>query len=152
MVHNGISEIRVVYRLILSRRNSVTKLVESKKLFKKVAWYTSVISAGTFCAITASYATGQTLGGVASSITSSFAQVTRLITGGSYLAGIAFSIGAIMKFKMHKDNPQQVPIGTPIALLFIAAALLFLPSVLGVAGSTIFGSATTSGPSGSIFK
>ena len=28
------------------------------------------------------------------------------------------------------DNPIQVPIGTPIALVFIAAALLFIPSVL----------------------
>jgi len=152
MVHNDISELRLVFRLILSRRNSVTKSVETKKLLKKVAWYSSVISAGTFCAITASYATGTTLGGVASTITASFTQVTKLITGGSYLAGIAFSIGAIMKFKMHKDNPQQVPIGTPIALLFIAAALLFLPSVLSVAGSTIFGSATTAGPTGSVFK
>ena len=28
------------------------------------------------------------------------------------------------------DNPIQIPIGTPIALVFIAAALLFIPSVL----------------------
>lgn len=29
------------------------------------------------------------------------------------------------------DNPTQIPIGTPIALAFIAAALEFLPSILG---------------------
>ena len=29
------------------------------------------------------------------------------------------------------DNPIQVPIGTPIALVFIAAALQFLPSIIG---------------------
>jgi hypothetical protein len=28
------------------------------------------------------------------------------------------------------DNPTQIPIGAPIALTFIAAALLFIPSVL----------------------
>jgi hypothetical protein len=28
------------------------------------------------------------------------------------------------------DSPTQIPIGTPIALVFIAAALLFIPSVL----------------------
>ena len=44
---------------------------------------------------------------------------------------------AIMKFKMHKDNPTQVPIGTPVMLTFIAAALLFLPSILNVTGSTM---------------
>jgi intracellular multiplication protein IcmD len=56
--------------------------------------------------------------------------VTKLITAGSYLAGLGFSIGAIMKFKQHKDNPTQVPIGTPIALVFIAAALLFFPTLM----------------------
>ena len=94
--------------------------------------------------------TALSLGGVASMITSSFSNVTLLITGGSYLAGIAFSIGAIMKFKHHKDNPTQIPIGTPISLLFIAAALLFLPSVLGTAGQTIFGGGKTPGPGGTI--
>jgi hypothetical protein len=33
----------------------------------------------------------------------------------------------------------QIPIGTPIALLFIGAALIFLPSLLKVAGETLFG-------------
>jgi len=47
--------------------------------------------------------------------------------------------GAIAKFKQHKDNPTQIPIGTPIALLFIGAALLFLPTILQIAGGTIFG-------------
>jgi intracellular multiplication protein IcmD len=71
----------------------------------------------------------------------------------AYLAGLGFAIGAIMKFKQHKDNPTQIPIGTPIALIFIAAALLFLPSILGVAGSTMFGKgqATVAGPTGIIF-
>ena len=71
-----------------------------------------------------------TLGEMAESITSSFTNLSKLITAGSYIAGLAFSIGAIMKFKQHKDNPTQIPVGTPIALIFIAAALLFLPSIL----------------------
>lgn len=94
-----------------------------------------------------------TLGSMAKSITGSFGSLTKLITAGSYLAGLGFSIGAIMKFKQHKDNPTQIPIGTPIALVFIAAALLFLPTILGIAGSTMFGtSGTTAGPSGVLFS
>ncbi len=94
-----------------------------------------------------------TLGGMASSITSSFTSLTKLVTAGSYLAGLAFSIGAIMKFKQHKDNPTNIPVGTPIALTFIAAALLFLPSILGVTGATLFGgSGQTSGPTGTVFS
>ena len=92
------------------------------------------------------------LGGMAKSITDSFENVAKLITAGSYLAGLGFSIGAIMKFKQHKDNPTQIPIGTPIALVFIAAALLFLPSILSVTGQTMFGAAgSVAGPSGSVF-
>lgn len=94
-----------------------------------------------------------TLGGMASSITSSFTSLTELITAASYLAGLGFSIGAIMKFKQHKDNPTQIPIGTPIALVFISAALLFLPSILDVAGATMFGgSGEVAGPSGSVYS
>lgn len=94
-----------------------------------------------------------TVGAMASSITSSFTNLTKLITAGSYLAGLGFSIGAIMKFKQHKDNPTQIPIGTPIALVFIAAALLFLPSILGVTGATMFGSSggKTAGPTGTVY-
>ena len=98
-------------------------------------------------------ATSGTIGGMASSITESFESLAKLITAGSYLAGLGFSIGAIMKFKQHKDTPTQIPIGTPIALVFISAALLFLPSILGVAGATMFkGSGTTAGPKGSVFS
>ena len=89
------------------------------------------------------------IGSMAASITSTFANIGYMITGGSYIAGLAFAIGAIMKFKQHKDNPTQVPIGTPISLVFIAGALLFLPSILSVTGYTMFGAAgSTAGPTG----
>lgn len=98
------------------------------------------------------HAGAESIGKVAENITGSFRALTRLITAASYLAGLGFAIGAVMKFKQHKDNPTQIPIGTPIALLFIAAALLFLPTLLGVAGQTIFGTGgTVAGPSGTVF-
>lgn len=84
----------------------------------------------------ASTASTASLGSVAQNISSNLTNLSKLITAGSYVAGLGFSIGAIMKFKQHKDNPTQIPIGTPIALVFIAAALLFLPSILNVTGTT----------------
>jgi len=66
-------------------------------------------------------------GTVVQSVVGSFTNVSKLITAGSYLAGLGFSIGAIMKFKQHKDNPTQIPIGTPAAMEMVAAALAFLP-------------------------
>ncbi len=104
------------------------------------------------CAGTVFADSSLTLGGMASSITGSFESLTKLITAASYLAGLAFAIGAIMKFKQHKDNPTQITIGTPVALVFIAAALLFLPSILDVAGATMFGgSGEVAGPTGTIY-
>ena len=92
------------------------------------------------------------MGNMASAVTGTFSNVTKLITGGSYIAGLGFSVASIMKFKQHKDNPTQIPVGTPVALVFIAAAFLFLPSILSVAGWTMFGATPqTSGPSGSVF-
>jgi intracellular multiplication protein IcmD len=77
-----------------------------------------------------------TLGDLGESINSSFSSLSKLIAAGSYLAGLGFSIGAIMKFKQHKDNPTQIPIGTPIALVIIAAALLFIPEIVEATGTT----------------
>ena len=95
----------------------------------------------------------QTLGNVASGITKAFEPITLLVTGGSYIAGLAFAVGAILKFKQHKENPTQVELGKPITFLLVAASLLFLPSILNVAGGTLFGTgASTAGPSGSVFS
>src|SRR6187551_1234411 len=70
---------------------------------------------------------------VADTATKNLEAVAKLITAASYVAGMAFAVGAIVKFKAHKDNPSQIPIGTPIALLFVGAALIFAPSVFDIA-------------------
>jgi len=128
--------------------------VKSNVIHKSGSWLVSALCIALIAFVSQEAAAGNlTIGGMASSITGSFESLTKLITAGSYLAGLGFSIGAIMKFKQHKDNPTQIPIGTPIALVFIAAALLFLPSILGVTGATMFGSAggKTAGPKGTVF-
>ena len=115
-------------------------------------WLISITCITLFTLISQDAAANKTLGNMASSMVGSFGSVAKLITAGSYLAGLGFSVGAIMKFKQHKDNPTQIPIGTPIALVFIAAALLFLPTILGVTGQTMFGApGKTAGPSGSAY-
>lgn len=79
------------------------------------------------------------VGTVAQNVTSNLSAVAKLITAASYVAGMAFAVGAVVKFKAHKDNPTQVPIGGPIALLFVGAALIFIPTVFKVTGATLFG-------------
>lgn len=87
-----------------------------------------------------------TLGDMALTITKSFEGLAKLITAGAYMAGIGFVMASMLKFKAHKDNPTQIPIGTPIALLFVGSALIFLPHIFIIAGYTIFGG--TSGTAG----
>lgn len=96
----------------------------------------------------ASSITQQSLGSVAKNITHTLGSLARLITAGAYVAGFGFAVGAILKFKAHKDNPTQIPVGTPVALLFIAAALIFLPAIFGITGKTMFG--TTGGQKGTV--
>ena len=89
------------------------------------------------------------IGGVAHNITTNLANIARLITAGSYVAGMAFVVGAIVKFKAHKDAPTQVHLGVPVAMLFIGAALIFAPTVFKAAGGTMFGgSGVSAGVSG----
>jgi intracellular multiplication protein IcmD len=124
-----------------------------KKINRK-DWFFSVISLALLLFVGDVLAADSlTLGSMATNITSSFSEVSKLITAGSYIAGLGFAVGAIVKFKAHKDNAAQVPIGQPIALVFIAAALLFMPDILSITGQTMFGApGTTAGPTGTIFQ
>jgi intracellular multiplication protein IcmD len=93
----------------------------------------------------------QSIGTLATNVTSSFQSLVQLMIAVSYLLGVGFSGAAIFKFKQHKDNPTQIPIGTPIALLVVGIMLIFLPGLVGPIGQTIFGSNVgemTGGPTG----
>jgi intracellular multiplication protein IcmD len=54
-----------------------------------------------------------------------------------YIAGLGFAMAAILKFKQHKDNPT---ISGAITLMFVAVALIFIPSILKSIGGTTFDS------------
>lgn len=81
-----------------------------------------------------------TVGIIAENVTKSFQSLGKLMAATSYLAGFGFAISGVFKFKQHKDNPTQIPIGTPIALLAVGVVLIFLPGIIRPAGYTIFGS------------
>lgn len=80
------------------------------------------------------------LGGVAAHAKDSLKGFAQLVTAAAYVAGMGFAVAAVLKFKAHKDNPTQVALGMPIAMLFIAIALIFIPTIFKVGGGTLFGS------------
>ena len=129
--------------------NSCQGKVATRKV-GKYFWTLLALACGCFVGGVALAKTGDTssmlsLGGVSNQIRSNFSDVAKLITAAAYIAGFGFAFTAILKFKAHKDNPTQIPVGTPIALLFIAAALIFLPSIFAVGGRTVFGSQAQAG-------
>ena len=50
-------------------------------------------------------------GEIASRVTTQTEGLTEVITAGSEAAGAAEEVASIEKFKLHKDNPTQVPLG-----------------------------------------
>ncbi len=84
------------------------------------------------------------IGALAQNVTKSYEGIGNLMIGTAYVAGIGFGVAAIFKFKQHKDNPTQIPIGAPFTLLAVSAALIFLPAMYKPLGETIFGKAADS--------
>jgi intracellular multiplication protein IcmD len=110
---------------------------------KKIVKFATSISMG----ITSFYVTSvlaaagdENIGDIAGRVTGTLTHVVKLLTAGAYMAGFGLTIAALFKFKQHKDNPQQVQLGTCITMLLIGVCLIFLPSIIGTGGETIFGS------------
>lgn len=106
------------------------------KTFKPL---TMLVLLGSMFFVGSAFAAEQTIGDIAENITGSFQQIGQLILAIAFVAGLGFTMAAIFKFKQHKDNPTQIPLGTPIALLGIGVALIFLPGIIEPAGETLFG-------------
>lgn len=78
------------------------------------------------------------------SITSQYQSLGMLIMAIAYLSGLGFVFSSIYKFKQHKDNPTQIPIGGPLALLAVGILLMFLPGFIRPAGRSMFGTTSDS--------
>ena len=104
-----------------------------------------LVAASALLLTSLAYAEDVGLGAVATRLIGTLKPVYTLIVVLSIVSGVGFAIAAVFKFKQHKDNPTQIPVGTPIALIFIAAALIFMPSVVKVLGESMFGDEMQSG-------
>ena len=88
------------------------------------------------------------IGAMASNLNSSMSSISNLIGSVGYIAGLAFGVAAVFKFKQHRDSPTQVPVGTPFAMLGTAVALVYLPVLLTQTGETFDSGATVTGATG----
>lgn len=123
------------------------KTNQTKAAGKLLLYFGSIFSL--FIISDLALAGGSDIGGLADNVTSNIQAIAKLITAASYVAGVGFALAGMVKFKAHRDNPTQVPLSAPIVLLAVAAGLVFLPSIIGTAGETVFGGdQATGGASG----
>lgn len=109
-----------------------------KKIFKALLCCSLLaIITASFAAEGGSVSDAATLGDVAKNISSVFESFGKLLIGGAYVAGFMMAAVGCFKFKQHKDNPTQIPMGTPIAFLLIGIVLVFLPSIINITGHTL---------------
>ncbi len=81
---------------------------------------------------------------VAQTVTTQASAIAKLLSITAYVAGVGFALGGILQFKVHKENPQQTPLSKPVVMIIVAACLLFLPTVMEIAGNSLFGTTATS--------
>jgi intracellular multiplication protein IcmD len=107
-----------------------------KKILKTLMFF---IVAGSGFYVSLALAEVTNIGDIADTIVKSFESIGKLMIATAYISGIGFTIASVFKFKQHRDNPTQIPIGAPIALLAIGVILIFLPGIIGPVGETLFG-------------
>ncbi len=126
-----------------------SRLVNMKTL-AKISGIATVFALGFFATdvLAQGGSSSDTIGTIAARITQSFTSLGQLILAIAFVGGLGFTMAAIFKFKQHKDNPTQIPLGTPIAMLAIGIVLMFLPGIITPAGTTLFGSNAQSSAGG----
>ncbi len=77
-----------------------------------------------------------TLGPAAENAGEVLLSVVALIEAVLYIAATVMFTSAIMKFRIHFQNPQQIPMSTPITELILAIVLGSLPIVTELATRT----------------
>ncbi|HXH55107.1 MAG TPA: DUF6750 family protein [Gammaproteobacteria bacterium] len=94
-------------------------------------------------------AAGGDITSIAATVTTQATAIAKLLKVTAYVAGVGFALAGVLQFKTHKENPQQTPLSKPVVMIVVAACLLFLPTILDIAGASLFGAgATSSAPGG----
>ena len=115
--------------------------IERKHLFRilLVLVGVSLIASGAFASSSAA------LTRLRESLRNTFISANKIIIGTAYVTGFGIMVSGLYKFKQHRDNPQQVPLGIPVSLVAIGALAIFFPSIVKPAGYSIFGKDASGG-------
>lgn len=77
-------------------------------------------------------------GDVASNTSDILETVTSIIMVILYVAAMGVFVSACMKYRIHRQNPQQIPLSTPVTELVLAIVLAALPTVSKMTNEHLF--------------
>jgi hypothetical protein len=76
----------------------------------------------------AGFAFGNTsLGEVADNLSAPISVLHMLIEWACYVIGVAFIIGSVMQYRIHRQNPKLTPLFTPIMMLLVGLVIVLIP-------------------------
>jgi uncharacterized membrane protein len=91
-------------------------------------------------ALSATAATAQDLGEIATDLADQTGQIADLVSIVAFVLGVGMAIAGFLKFKQNADNPNDpsAKVSTAFILVFVGAALVAIPAALGSGIATIF--------------
>lgn len=98
----------------------------------------NIISLLTLFAI-ATVTQAATINDIADNIITQLAAGNEMIILMAYVSGLGFLVISFFKFKQHKDNPAQNPVGNALTILLIGVLLIYLGNLSKPLGETFFG-------------
>ena len=84
------------------------------------------------------------IGDMAAELQSQAADIADLIGAVAFLLGLVLAIVGLLKFRQHSQNPNDpsARLSTAFTLVFVGAALIAIPTTLGVGIGSLFGNGT----------
>ena len=79
-------------------------------------------------------------GTVASNASDILDNIIAIIMAILYIAAMGVFISATMKYRIHRQNPQQIPLSTPLTELILAIVLAAIPTVSKITNGQLFSS------------
>jgi len=104
--------------------------------FKKMAVMSLAVAGSLLVAETAS---AEMITDVASRLTDQLAGISKLILGVMFVGGLVMGGSAFMKLREHNENPNQTKLSKPIVMFIVSAALIAIPTTLGIFTNTLGG-------------
>ncbi len=110
----------------MTRRYAQIIIALGLSLFASLSWAVNVASGGA----------STSLGEAATSVTTLLSHAHGIIEIVFFLCGAAMGTSAVLKYRLHRRNPQQVPLITPLLEGTIAIVLLIIPFAIEFSSSS----------------